>query len=754
MHMQSVSPQMECPGVSLPLLRWLAKALQTNLFLSLSGSWRLAVAVLFACILATTQTVQAKPYGEIEQQRIDSVFPQADAPSEPQGEFNVRTLSSGDKVLGYVFQSLDVIDIPAYSGKPINMQVILDTAGVIQDAYVLEHHEPILLIGIPEAKLHAFNAKYKGIKVNQRVVVGRSSDPNAVTVDAVTGATVTVMVVNEVVMRAAHTVAVSLGLVADDAGLTQKPATLREDIYQPADWTQLTGNGAIRRLHLTRGQVDEAFKGSEAEGVEVAAPEQVDDTFIDLYTTHLNAPTIGRNLLGDNQYRFLMESLKPGEQAIAVLGSGSYSFKGSGYVRGGIFDRVQLRQFGTTISFHDRDFERLSDVYAEGMPDFSEMAIFIVREPYGFDPGSPWTLELLVKRQTGPISGIFSSFELAYQMPEEYLERPQPSAAELAASEEANRPLWLNIWYQKSFQIGVILVALLLLTVILFLQDKFTQRPHFLHWLRRGYLIFTVVFIGWYALGQLSVVNVLTFVHALVQDFRWELFLTDPIIFIIWTFTAASILLWGRGVFCGWLCPFGALQELINEAARKLKIPQYELPFALHERLWAIKYIILLLLFGLSLESLSSAERFAEVEPFKTAITLKFDRQWWFVLYAVMLLVINIFTRKVYCRYVCPLGAALAIPSKFRLFDWLKRRKECGNPCQLCAKECEIQAIHPDGHINHNECHYCLDCQMTYHNDDKCPPLILKKKKRGKQAPVQTDLTHPTLIPVVHVVEP
>jgi NosR/NirI family nitrous oxide reductase transcriptional regulator len=108
-----------------------------------------------------------------------------------------------------------------------------------------------------------------------------------------------------------------------------------------------------------------------------------------------------------------MASLKPGEQAIAVLGSGDYSFKGSGYVRGGIFDRVQLRQFGTTISFHDRDFERLSDVYAEGMPDFGEMAIFIVREPYGFDPGSPWTLELLVKRQTGPISGIFSSFELA-----------------------------------------------------------------------------------------------------------------------------------------------------------------------------------------------------------------------------------------------------------------------------------------------------------------------------------------------------
>lgn len=708
--------------------------------------WGVGLVVMLMLMLATFEAVQAKQYGDIEQQRIEKTFPQTDSVSAPEGRFKVRTLSAAGKVLGYVFQSLDVVDIPAYSGKPINTQVILDTAGAIQDAYVLEHHEPILLIGIPEAKLHGFSARYKGIKVSQRVVVGHSSDPKAVTVDAIAGATVTAMVVNEVIMRAAHDVAVSLKLIEDTGGVARMPATVRQDFFEPATWEQLTGNGAIRRLNLTRGQVDAAFKGTDAEGVENAAADQVDETFIELYTADLNPPTIGRALLGDNQYRLLMQDLKPGEQAIVVLGRGLFSYKGSGYVRGGIFDRVQLRQFGNVISFRDMDHQRLSDVFAKGMPEFTEMSIFIVREPALFDPGSPWSLELLVRRQTGPLSGTFSSFELPYQLPEPYLERPPPSAEELAALEEAGRPMWLTIWYQKSFQITVLGSALLLLMAILFLQDSFTRRPHFLHWLRRGYLVFTVVFLGWYALGQLSVVNVLTFAHALFDHFRWELFLTDPLIFMLWVFTAASILLWGRGVFCGWLCPFGALQELINEAARKLRIPQYELPFAVHERLWAIKYIILLLLFGLSLESMSTAELFAEVEPFKTAVTLKFDRQWWFVLYAVALLVINLFTRKVYCRYICPLGAALAIPSKFRLFDWLKRRKDCGTPCQLCAKECEIQAIHPDGRINANECHYCLDCQMTYQNDNKCPPLINKRKKRGKPAPIAVQL-----IPVVEV---
>ncbi|MCP1641440.1 NosR/NirI family nitrous oxide reductase transcriptional regulator [Pseudomonas citronellolis] len=686
-------------------------------------------------LLLVGLAAQGAELSDLERTRITQVFPSVERIGDAEGEFGVRRLFKGDELLGYAFQSIRVTQMPAYSGKPINLQVILDPHAVIRDAYVLEHHEPILLIGIPVEKLHAFTAGYAGVRADQRVVVGRSSDARTTTIDAVAGATVTVMVVNEIVMRAAHTVAVSLGLIKDAGSVRPKPAQVRLDAFQPATWAELTGNGAIRRLQLNRGQIDDAFKGTEAAGVGAADAAHRADDFIDLYTALLNPPTVGRNLLGERQYQELMDSLKPGEYAIAVLGNGQYSFKGSGYVRGGIFDRVQLRQFGDILSFRDLDYQRLSDVYAEGMPAFAEMAIFIVRAQHRFDPGTPWNLELLVRRQTGPVASLFTSFALPYQTPEAYLLRPQPSAEELAALEEAKRPLWLRIWYQKSFQIGVLLGALALLATILFLQDALTRRPHLLHWVRRGYLAFTLVFIGWYCLGQLSVVNVLTFVHALFEGFRWELFLSDPILFILWTFTAASVLLWGRGVFCGWLCPFGALQELLNEAARKLRVPQFELPFAVHERLWAIKYIILLALFGLSLESLSTAERAAEVEPFKTTITLGFARQWGFVAYAAGLLLVNLFTRKVYCRYLCPLGAALAIPGKARLFDWLKRRKECGQPCQLCARECEIQAIHPDGRINANECHYCLDCQLTYHDENKCPPLVNKRKKRSKQAP-------------------
>ena len=194
-----------------------------------------------------------------------------------------------------------------------------------------------------------------------------------------------------------------------------------------------------------------------------------------------------------------------------------------------------------------------------------------------------------------------------------------------------------------------------------------------------------------------------------------------------------SIILWGRGVFCGWLCPFGALQELIHKIAERYDWPPYEFPALVRVRLWAIKYFILIALVGLSLESMTYAARLAEIEPFKTTFVMRFNRELWFVAYALMLLVIALFNSKFYCKYLCPLGAALSFFTRFRIFDWLRRRKECGTPCQTCAAQCQISAIKPTGEIIDNECHYCLECQVTYWDEHRCPPLVEKRKRREKR---------------------
>jgi polyferredoxin/Na+-translocating ferredoxin:NAD+ oxidoreductase RnfG subunit len=291
-------------------------------------------------------------------------------------------------------------------------------------------------------------------------------------------------------------------------------------------------------------------------------------------------------------------------------------------------------------------------------------------------------------------------------------------------------PAWHLLWEERAFELGVIMLALLLLLGILFFQDWLVEHAVMFRRLRVVYLLFTVFFIGFYCSAQLSVINLLAFFHSLSGGFAWDTLLIEPVVFILWAFVAISILLWGRGVYCGWLCPFGAAQDLISKLATRLGFEGYRLPQMVHERLWAIKYLLLIALIGLSLDSMVNAARLAEVEPFKTTFILRFMREPIFVVYAVALLAVSAINSKFYCKYLCPLGAGLSFATRFRIFDWLRRRRECGKPCQACSHQCQIAAIKPTGEIIDNECHYCLECQVTYWDDCRCPPLVEKRKKR------------------------
>ncbi|WP_250265672.1 NosR/NirI family protein [Rhodovastum atsumiense] len=639
---------------------------------------------------------------------------------------------AGQKLLGWIYLNTDVGPAVGYSGKPIRILVGLGADGKITGAKLVEHHEPIVLIGIPPARINAFIAGYVG-----RDVGGISTGSARPPVDIVSGATVTVMVIGDSILRSAERMAQLHGIGAQPQAAPAAPTRVLDETRTGTEsWADLLGDGSVRRLHLTVGEISDSFAHA-GNAVAAGRPERDDPAqdFIDLYVAPVSVPAIGRSLLGDAEYDRLRASLPPGGQAIVVFANGAYSFKGSGYVRGGIFDRFTVLQGDQTIRFRDRNHRRLGGAEAAGAPDFAEADLFVVPDGDRLDPTAPWRLQLLVQRATTGRDKAFLTVDLTYDLPSKYL-RPvaTPPAAPAAIAATPAPPLWQAMWWASAGKIVVLSVALLVLTAVFFFQDWFARRPVLYDRVRLGFLTFTLVWIGWYAQAQLSVVNVLAFLSALRSEFSWDYFLMAPLIFSLWFATAASMLFWNRGAFCGWLCPFGALQELTNRGARLVGIPQLRLPFALHQRLTAVKYVVFLVLFGISLGALATAEIGAEVEPFKTAIVLRFFRSWPFVLYAVGLLAANLFIERFFCRYLCPLGAALAIPARLRLFDWLRRYRECGNPCQRCGNECPVQAIHPEGHINPNECIQCLHCQMLYHHDRKCPVMIQRRLKREKYA--------------------
>ncbi len=547
------------------------------------------------------------------------IFPDADAYGGFEGTPPSVPVYKAGKIIGYLFLTDDVLRIPAYSGRPIDTLVGIDTGGRIAGLAIVRHDEPILAVGINQERLNRYVAQYEGKSVFDKVIIG-AARPGHVNIDGISGATITVMVENATVMRSARTVAESRGIrnpgISPGAAVAPPGEALR---IQPPPPEQKASAPIFteRPEQATPPQVAKAKPGSSARPERSAQPPRAGSA----------APA-----RRDGQAPALVHGVVP-----------------------------------------------LS-------PDMPPRTI----APLPEKPGT-WT------------------------PPEE-------------------EPAWVAVWQDRKFEIAVLVAGLAVLSFLLVFQDWLARHPNALTYVRNGFHVYTLFFIGWWGLAQLSVINVLTFVTSVMHGFKWENFLIDPMLFILWGFVAMTLLLWGRGVYCGWLCPFGALQELILIASRKLKLPQAEFSDAVHERLVALKYIILIMLFGLSLQSLTEAAWYAEVEPFKTAISMRFQREWNYVAYALILLGVAAVNRKFYCKYLCPLGAALAIPGRFRLFEWwLRRRKECGKPCQVCANHCSVRAIRPTGEINANECHYCLDCQVIYYNDKVCLPLIDRRKRREQQ---------------------
>ncbi len=719
-----------------------------DIFIAHKGKAQVGWIVLAFCWLLLAGTAGAHPRLEdvLDGRRPGDLIAGADAVRITKDPAPAAVIRKAGRVIGYAALTSDWTASIGYSGKPITILLVIDTDGVARHVELVEHHEPIVLIGVPEARIRKVLDGYVG----RNLVREQIEETGADKLDIVAGATVTIMVIDDALHRTAVKLARAKGL----AGLTatgtaaQGPRyRLKSPPFTPHSWADLLGSGAIRRLHLKVGDVTAAFaKRGESKAAGRPESPNPDATFIDLYLAPANLELIGRNLLGSYEWKALQDWLQPGDIALLIAGRGLYSFKGSGYVRGGIFDRIAIVQGDKTIRFRDRDQRRVIALQPEDAPELKEISLFRIRKETGFDLTRPFRLELLVQRATGPRSKAFVTFALPYRLPDAFLEPvATPAASSIAApsgalagadhSDEAaaRTRLWQSIWHAQWPAVVVTIGLLVVLTVIFFIQDWLVRRPRLLAVVRYSYLSVVLVWLGFVMNAQLSVVNVFTFIGSLITGFDWGYFLMAPLIFILWSGVAAGLLLWGRGPFCGWLCPFGALQEITNRLGRLLKIPQITLPFWLNERLWALKYLIFLGLLAVSLYSLSLAEVLSEVEPFKTAIILKFHRPWPYVVYAGLLLVVGLFIERFFCRYLCPLGAALAIPDKLSLFSWLKRHRECGNPCQICRHACPTAAIHPDGRINVNECIYCLDCQKLYWDEWTCPHMIELRLRRERR---------------------
>ncbi len=304
----------------------------------------------------------------------------------------------GNKLVGYVFLSKDwTKKLVGYSGKHMETLIGLDPNGVITGVKLIFHSEPIVLIGLKDENYLEFLKQYRGKNITADLAVGKG-----ISMDAITGATVTAVVQNAIILGSARKVATAAGIARFARAKMEKKKISRK--YTPLSWRELVDLKAIRNIVVRSEQLGIKDKG----------------VYLDLYFGVLTPPSIGRNVLGDKLYNDTMKALKKGESAIFVFARGKGSFIGSGFARGGIFDRFHISQNDKTFVFRDIDYRKVTRIRAKGAPEIKEGGIFIVRSE-DFEQTLPFEFNLILTYRVGS-KKEFKSFSSRYKIPERFLE--------------------------------------------------------------------------------------------------------------------------------------------------------------------------------------------------------------------------------------------------------------------------------------------------------------------------------------------
>lgn len=609
-----------------------------------------------------------------------------------------------DAVVGYLFLSHQLDDMVAYSGKPLEILVAMTADGVIEQVDLIDHHEPILLIGIPERVLHDYIDQYEGRQI-EGLLRDNISGKSKISLDGISGATVTALIADQVVFTGARMIAQDIGLLAQ-AG--RQTAQLTE-AFEPLSWPQLVDRGLLHHVTLSAAEV----RGQD---------HSAEEDWLDLYYGIIDQPSLGINLLGEDAYQAL-RSEHPGKSLLILLNNGSYSFRGSGFVRGGIFDRLQLTQGLEIIRFRDSDYHYQFRITLQDAPQISEKAIYIVPSD-AFNPANPWELEVLVTERffDTATSKTFMHFKAPFQMPSEYVDAPETAFGDLG-----NPSMIGRIWSGKSLWIALYMGLWAVVLLSFAFRERVSKNRRFLEYFHMAILLCSILLLGIGQKGQPSVVNIFTFVDVLRSGSGLGLFLTEPFLFVSWICITIGTLLWGRGPFCGWICPYGGMLELMHFVRNKL-VPRrlqhwYEMPDRWHHRLKYVPYVTFLALLTVSLFSLNLAEMLAEMEPFKTTWLVGVtNRPWYLALYWTWLLIMGLVTVRFFCRYLCPLGGYIALLARFQIFK-LPRRNFC-TVCKICTKGCSTRAIDEQGVIDSKTCFGCLECTNQMNDAKVCPPLI------------------------------
>ncbi|MBN2897274.1 MAG: 4Fe-4S binding protein [Clostridia bacterium] len=185
-------------------------------------------------------------------------------------------------------------------------------------------------------------------------------------------------------------------------------------------------------------------------------------------------------------------------------------------------------------------------------------------------------------------------------------------------------------------------------------------------------------------------------------------------------------------VFCGWMCPLGAIQEWFNALAKKLKIPQKKLPKSVDRLLRQLRYVVLIMVMVKTAQV--GALAFNDIDPYYAIFNFWTDD---FVVSSgyvlIVVLLVGLFVERAWCKYICPFGALLGITNKFRIFKIRRSKTTCIN-CKLCTANCPMDiVVHDQEVVSNAQCISCMKCT----SEQSCPVDKTVQLEAFSKKPIQ-----------------
>jgi NosR/NirI family transcriptional regulator, nitrous oxide reductase regulator len=601
---------------------------------------------------------------------LKMVMPDAASFSEKAGDppvykaFGAAEQGSEGELIGYLFETPDYPPEEIGYSAPIEVLVGMDLEGILSGIEVLYYRESYKSIRGDFINSERFPNQFEGMSVSDGFRVGRD-------LDGVSRATITSWATSRGIRNAARSVARNY-LTDSEFVANANSGEVALQILQAQSWGEMKESGLVKEFpilleDLTQLNLTLAFIGTEALGELLVGP----DDYSRAEREASNRVEDGNMLLvgidGNASTPFRQERLA------ITQGDAVYNIERRRFVYVGSADHGkiagQVRFAGAIVMSSDIDLSQP----------------FTVLYDTGLQVGSVEELAQ-VDYQVPPVP---FSLATGAPLPAEFLPKPANPFPEFDDFEEVDEGVLATLI--NSAPVAEVLALLLLFAMVM---TAFLRKSSTIRWVTLAYTLF---YLGFYNGTFLSVSHI---TNGLKQG--PSLFLNDLPLLLIVVFTIVTTLFWGR-VFCSSLCPFGALQDFITRIMPKKW--QFEVPQAIHDKALTIKYGILALLVVTSL-TFSDLSLFQYFEPFGTIFYFSRSMLLWAIL--AVFIVASMFVSRFYCRYACPLGAALGVTSFLSPFR-IKRVPQC-EVCKVCEKSCPTGAIRAHK-VDFKECVRCDICE-------------------------------------------